>query len=68
MEGGFWKDIQEKRLCPETIKCLFKSLADLENLDNNKTSGEINIIDQWYYRWNIINNEINITNIYKIKN
>ena len=31
-EAGFWKSAQYKHLCPENIKCLFKSLADLDKI------------------------------------
>ena len=44
MESGFWKDIQEKRLCPETTKCLLQSFANLEKLDTGLTKNEGNYI------------------------
>ena len=66
-EDGFWKSVQDKHLCPETLKCLFKSLANLDKIqiNNDEDSGEINFVDDWYFQWNIIENEIHISNLYR---
>jgi len=64
-EAGFWQSVHDKHLCPETLKCLFKSLADLDEINDNIKSGEINFVDNWHFQWDIINNEIHISNLYK---
>jgi hypothetical protein len=66
-ESGFWKSVQDQHLCPETLKYLFKSLADLDKIkiNNDKESGEINFIDNWYFQWDIVNNEVHISNLYR---
>jgi len=65
-ESGFWNKNVIK-LGPETIECLFKSLADLDKgiIKANKSFGEINFADDWYFIWEIKNNEILISNVHK---
>lgn len=65
-ESGFWNK-NALQLCPEIIEYLFKSLADLDKgiVKSNKSSDEINFTDDWYFHWEIKNNEIHISNVHK---
>ena len=66
-EAWFWKSVEDKKISMNNLKYLFKSLSELEEIctNNDKCSGKINFVDDWYFQWDIIEDKILVSNLHR---